>query len=77
MKEYCLKHANLSKPPKELFRLFFITVDDVNKIIYCSIPKVSSTTWKRVLLDLRGEKRKVHVSIDRVNSMIILPDQAT
>jgi len=29
-------------------------VDDENKIIYCTIPKVSSTKWKRVLWSLRG-----------------------
>jgi len=34
-------------------------VDDENKIIYCTIPKVSSTTWKRVLGDLRGLDKNI------------------
>lgn len=61
MKQYCAKHLSLSKPPKDLTRMHHIIVDDINKIIYCSIPKVSSTTWKRLLLDLRGEKRGVYI----------------
>ena len=52
MREFCLTHSYKTKPNSSELQL--ITVDDENKIIYCSIPKVSSTTWKRVLGDLRG-----------------------
>ena len=52
MREYCLKHSYKAKPVGK--DLDFIMVDDSNKIIYCTIPKVSSTTWTRVLGDLRG-----------------------
>lgn len=38
-----------------------IIVDDEHKIIYCSIPKVASTTWKRMLADLRGLKQGIFV----------------
>ena len=57
MKEYCLTHSYEAKPPTTRNSLGFIVVDDENKIIYCTIPKVSTTTWKGVLLDLRGLKR--------------------
>ena len=36
-------------------------MDDEHKIIFCTIPKVASTTWKRVLADLRGLKQGVYV----------------
>ena len=60
MNEYCLKHSYKTKLVGK--DLSFITVDDENKIIYCSIPKVSSTTWTRVLGDLRGlDKNTKHI----------------
>ena len=61
MREYCLKHSYKTKLVGK--ELNFIIVDDKNKIIYCTIPKVSSTTWKRVLGELRGygeNLRRVH-----------------
>jgi len=57
MKEYCLTHSYEAKPANTRNSLGYIVVDDENKIIYCTIPKVSTTTWKRVLLDLHGLKR--------------------
>ena len=57
MREYCLKHSYKTKPARK--DLQFILVDDKNKIIYCAIPKVSSTTWKRVLADLRGLDKNI------------------
>jgi len=57
MKEYCLTHSCEAKPASARNSLGFIVVDDENKIIYCTIPKVSTTTWKTVLLNLRGLKR--------------------
>ncbi|XP_030853502.1 carbohydrate sulfotransferase 11-like isoform X1 [Strongylocentrotus purpuratus] len=32
----------------------YLIVDEKYKLIYCSVPKVASTSWKRVLLVLRG-----------------------
>ena len=57
MREYCLKYSYKEKPVRK--DLKFIIVDDENKIIYCSIPKVSSTTWTRVLGDLRGIDKSI------------------
>ena len=51
-REYCLKHSYKTKLAGE--DLTFFIVDDENKIIYCTIPKVSSTTWKQVLGVLHG-----------------------
>ena len=59
LEEYCLTHS-FNKDPKDA-ELQFIIVDDEHKLIYCSIPKVASTTWKRVLADLRGLKQGVFV----------------
>ena len=52
MRDYCLTHSYKTNLVGR--DLNFMIVDDENKIIYCTIPKVSSTTWKRVLGDLRG-----------------------
>jgi len=57
MKEYCLTHSYEAKPANTRNSLGYIVVDDENKIIYCTIPKVSTTTWKTVHLNLRGRKR--------------------
>ena len=57
MREFCLTHSYKTKPVGR--DLEFIIVDDKNKIIYCTIPKVSSTTWKRVLGDLRGLDKNI------------------
>uniref|UniRef100_A0A0B7APE5 Carbohydrate sulfotransferase n=1 Tax=Arion vulgaris TaxID=1028688 RepID=A0A0B7APE5_9EUPU len=32
-----------------------IIVDDKNKLLYCQIPKVASTTWRRILIMLSGK----------------------
>ena len=57
MGEYCLKRSNKTKLVGK--DLKFLIVDDKYKIIYCTIPKVSSTTWKRVLGDLRGLDKNI------------------
>ena len=57
MREYCLKHSYKTKLSN--WDLNLVIVDDENKIIYCTIPKVSSTTWKRVLGDLRGLDKNI------------------
>ena len=41
-------------------------VEDAQKIIFCSIPKVASSTWKRVLVDLQELKQKVYVHQPRL-----------
>ena len=57
MRDYCLRHSYKAKLVAR--DLTFFMVDDENKIIYCSIPKVSSTTWKRVLGDLHGLDKNI------------------
>lgn len=36
-------------------------MDDEHKIMFCTIPKVASTTWKRVLADLSGLRQGIFV----------------
>lgn len=36
-------------------------MDDKHKIMFCTIPKVASTTWKRVLADLSGLRQGIFV----------------
>ena len=57
MREYCLTHSYKKELKASDFK--YTIVDDKNKIIYCTIPKVSSTTWKRVLGDLRGLDKNI------------------
>ncbi|XP_033097999.1 carbohydrate sulfotransferase 11-like [Anneissia japonica] len=41
-------------PPNNLY------VDCEHKLLYCSIPKIASTNWKRVLLVLAGKMKTIH-----------------
>ncbi|XP_078348729.1 carbohydrate sulfotransferase 11-like isoform X1 [Oculina patagonica] len=59
LKDYCLEHKFNERPMTE--RLHFIVVDDEHEIMFCTIPKVASTTWKRVLADLRGLRQGISV----------------
>ena len=73
MKEYCLTHSYEAKPASTRNSLGFIVVDDENKIIYCTIPKVSTTTWKTVLLNLCGLKRnKVRICTVSKETVVLL-----
>lgn len=38
-------------------RLDHVLVDDAHGLLYCSVPKVASTNWRRVLLALRSRLR--------------------
>ncbi|GFQ76290.1 carbohydrate sulfotransferase 11 [Trichonephila clavata] len=38
-------------------------VDDTHKLIYCFVPKVACTNWKRILLSLRNSETKDPLSI--------------
>ena len=58
MEEYCLTHPYEKKPSSSRESLGYIIVDDINKILYCTIPKVGTTTWKKVFLELREKKEK-------------------
>ena len=59
LKDYCLKHSFNKILTKT--QLKFIVVDDEHKIMFCTIPKVASTTWKRVLADLSGLRQGIFV----------------
>lgn len=52
IKEYCVKHGNdsLGKDPD----LSNFIVSEKYKLVYCSVPKVACTVWKRILANLQG-----------------------
>ncbi|XP_022793760.1 carbohydrate sulfotransferase 12-like [Stylophora pistillata] len=56
---YCLKHPHNRRLTDR--ELTFVIVDDVHKIIFCSVPKVASSTWKRVLADLQELRQGIYV----------------
>ena len=60
MHDYCRTHPYNMKPNPPI-DLRFIVVDDENKIIYCTVPKVATSTWKRILGDLRGLKQGINI----------------
>ena len=61
MNEYCLTHKHDTNPYRSRENMGYIIVDDEHKIMYCTIPKVGTTTWKRVFANLRGLKQGIHV----------------
>ena len=59
LEEYCSKHAyNKSLGTKDVHML---AVDDDLKLIYCVVPKVGTTTWKRVV----AKSREIQPGINR------------
>ncbi|KAK7080695.1 Sulfotransferase [Halocaridina rubra] len=46
---------NISIPITD-YQLINVLVDDTRRVLYCSVPKVASTSWKRIWSRLTGEK---------------------
>ncbi len=59
MDEFCATHPYKTEMTKR--DLEFIVVDDKHKIVYCTIPKVGTTTWKTILAQVRGLRKGVRV----------------
>ena len=55
--DYCLTHRFNEKPTEE--ELQYIAVDDENKIIYCALQKVGSTTFIELLEKAHGINKRV------------------
>ncbi|XP_078369069.1 carbohydrate sulfotransferase 11-like [Oculina patagonica] len=52
IKDYCAKYAKDSN--ENDLDLSNLIVSEKYKLVYCSVPKVACTVWKRVLADLEG-----------------------
>ena len=59
MDEFCATHSYKTELARK--DLEFIVVDDEHKIVYCTIPKVGTTTWKRILGDVRGLPKDIRI----------------
>ena len=55
LENYCQEHANQTLHSKRWLGQFLI--DDVNKFIYCAVPKAASTPMKMTLIHLRNNSR--------------------
>ena len=71
--ETCLKYynygPNISFIPYREVSYRFIYVDDVHKMLYCAVPKVASTNWKKMfmLLNSHGNESVANIDMDEVH----------
>ena len=63
MEQYCQTNSYEKEPRVSRENLGYIIVNDEYKFMYCTIPKVGTTTWKTVFAELRGLRRNVKVHI--------------
>ena len=63
MEQYCQTNAYEKEPQVSRENLGYIIVNDEYQFMYCTIPKVGTTTWKTVFAELRGLRRNVKVHI--------------
>ena len=63
MEQYCQTNSYEKEPRVSRENLGYIIVNDEYKFIYCTIPKVGTTTWKKVFAELRGLRHNVKVHI--------------
>ena len=52
IKEYCLKYGRDSREEDPDLSNFIVS--EKYKLVYCSVPKVACTVWKRILANLEG-----------------------
>ena len=63
MEQYCQTNSYEKEPQVSRENLGYIIVNDEYKFMYCTIPKVGTTTWKKVFAELRGLRPNVKVHI--------------
>ncbi|XP_071804741.1 carbohydrate sulfotransferase 11-like [Asterias amurensis] len=57
LKEACARHPELSQGGLNSFTLRHLYAHEKHKILYCFVPKVGCSNWKRVLMVLDGKKQ--------------------
>ncbi|XP_036399875.1 carbohydrate sulfotransferase 8-like isoform X1 [Megalops cyprinoides] len=60
MKEVCAKYKSNIKQTVTLHHVSRIFVEDRYKLLYCEVPKVGCSNWKRVLMVLGGVASSTH-----------------
>ena len=61
MEQYCQTNSYEKEPRVSRENLGYIILNDEYKFIYCTIPKVGTTTWKNVFAEMRGLRHNVKV----------------
>jgi len=67
LRKFCqgkLNKSNFKRPIKNLF------YSDKKRIIYCSVPKVACTSWKKIFLYFNGNVKNPFKSIDSAHKLL-------
>ena len=75
IREYCAKHGK-DPSEKDLDFSSFIVLEKY-KLVYCSVPKVACTVWKRILANLEGIKINSSVHQETKGKLKLLSDYTT
>ena len=75
IREYCAKYGKDSRE-KDLDFSSFIVLEKY-KLVYCSVPKVACTVWKRILANLEGIKINSSVHQETKGKLKLLSDYTT
>ena len=75
IREYCAKHGK-DPSEKDLDFSSFIVLEKY-KLVYCSVPKVACTVWKRILANLEGIKITSSVHQETKGKLKLLSDYTT
>ena len=69
IKAACVRNsARINRHEMDVNKLRHLFVNDKHKLIYCEVPKVACTNWKRILLILTGK-------MATTNPLDLLPDR--
>jgi len=63
IKDFCKRNNSGASDPLDNKRLDNIIVDEKFKILFCYIPKVACTQWKKVMVSLDGTETKLGIHV--------------